>query len=312
MNSNFDFDIKIDKSGELERRTIIMSNFDFDIKFDKPGELDRSDIMPGFADWGRLKLVAVKNVSLFAKGEVLTLKDVIINNEMFSRKGIKDGGPTQLLVFTLDGTNFKTGEMFTFHRLFDNKPRWNISDISKYPNIYLDEDQEKYFNKKGNVYISSWVNLQLPSLQKIGKKLDDLKKDGLWVRAENVVYNSYETNRIDDKGKPVIGYDKYWSEFTIFENEDTMKIARMKEDTENSDGIIYPKSWGDSVDAMLNYISTEITTDTNLSEKVVVWKFDSFSDVKAILKEAIDLKDVLPIQKEKLVKMVDDWEIVPF
>ena len=82
-----------------------------------------------------------------------------------------------------------------------------------------------------------------------------------------------------------------------------------------SGGIVYPEGWGDSVDAMLTYIAGDITPQTDLDQAVKKWKFGDNpnpQNVKAILKEAIDLKDALPPQKDKLVKFVDAWEVKPF
>lgn len=225
----------------------IMS-FDFEVKWDEPEELDESNLNTGsFPDWGLLELKAVKNVTLFAKGESLVLPEIIVNGQPFSRNGIKAGGPTKLFVFTVKGTNSQTGEPFTAVRLYHNQTQFKIEDGSKYPHLYLTEKQQEHLNKNGSVYVSDWVNLQKPTLFNVLKeKVKQLSNGGLWVCAENTTYHVRENpDQLDNDGKPRKYYSKYWSGFTVYPNEADMLAAR-KAEMGDSNGVTaspYPTTW---------------------------------------------------------------------
>lgn len=286
-------------------------SFDFEINWDEPEDLDMTGLGGSFPDWGLLKLVTAKNVTLFSKGATLTIPEITVNGSPWSRNGIKEGGTTKAMFFTLQGINSKTGEPFTSVRMFTNRPQWEIEDASRYPHIYLTEEQRKILAEKGKLNISDWTNLQKPAMQAVlGKRIDDLK-GGLWVKAENTNYSVRESNQLNDDGTPRKFYEKYWSGFAVFENEAALNAAK-SEEVVLSNGITYPDSWGSSVDAMLNYIAGQIAADSDFDTKIIEWKLSGSDHVKAILKEAVERKDAIPPAKLEIVAAIDKWEEKPF
>lgn len=290
----------------LKGKGITMA-FDFDIEWDKPEELDESNLSTGsYPDWGLLELAAVKNVTLFAKGETLTLPEIVINGQPFTRNGIKLGGPTKAFFFTLKGNNSQTGEPFTAVRMYHNQAGFKIEDKDKYPHLYLTEKQQAYLNKNGSVYVSDWANMQKPVLANVLKdKVQRLDKGGLWVRAENTTYHVRETDQLDNESKPKKYYAKYWSDFTIFETEAAMLAAKAEEvgASVQSNGLMYPANLVDWVDMTNNTLKKFV--ESGLSHKEAAIKGQLMNDkgvpsndvngnpvnVKAILAKALDVPE---------------------
>ena len=283
--------------------------FDFEVKWDEPEELDESNLSQGsFPDWGLLELAAVKNVTLFAKGETLTLPEITINGQPFSRNGIKAGGPTKLFVFTIKGNNSQTGEPFTAVRMYHNQTQFKIEDASQFPHLYLTEKQKAYLDKNGSVYISDWANLQKPALGAVLKdQINSLTKGGLWVKAENVTYHVRENpEQVDNDGKTKKYYSKYWSDFTVFPDEAAMLAAKSAEVTNvQSNGLMYPANLVSYVDATNDSLRGFIKSGLSHAEAAIKGTLMDASgkpaldvngnpvDVKAILAKALDLPEAL-------------------
>lgn len=265
-----------------------MSNFDVEIKWDEQEEVD--PIQTGsYPDWGLLKLVASKNVTLFSKGATLTLSDVLVNGQPFSRNGIKDGGTTRAFFFTLDGENTQTGEPFRMVKMYTSSPQYDIEDASKYPHIYLDESQKKYLAEKGKTRVSDWVNLQKPAFNAtLGKQTAALQTTGLWVKAETTVYEVREdATQTDSNGKPKKYYTKYWHNFTVYPTKEAMEAARKAEGGNN--GVApspYPVTWDTTgnfdLNWYLNYSKEQFEKIGNLKEAAIKVKLlnadGSFAD----------------------------------
>ena len=287
-------------------------SFDFEINWDEPEDLDLTGLGGAFPDWGLLKLVCSKHIQLFAKGQTLTIPEIVINGQPWSRNGIKEGGSTKALFFTLQGVNSKTGEPFTSVRFYTNRPQWEIEDASRYPHIYLTDEQKKLLAEKGKLSISDWTNLQKPAMQAVlGKRINDLSTTGLWVKADNTNYSVRDSNQLNDDGTPKKYYEKYWSNFVVFDSEAAMNAAKADE-VVLSNGITYPDGWGSSVDAMLDYIAGQIAPNSDFDTKVVEWKLAGSDHVKAILKEAVNRKDAIPPAKAEIMAAIEAWEEKPF
>ena len=86
-----------------KERYKMTDEFTFEFSWDEEEVHDLSGISQGsYPDWGLLKLRWNGMVTLFAKGETLTIPGIIMpNGETWSRNGIKKGGNTRLYVFTL-------------------------------------------------------------------------------------------------------------------------------------------------------------------------------------------------------------------
>ena len=205
-----------------------------------------------YPDWGFLKMVTFgdkpfKNVTLFSKGATLTLPEIVVNGQPWSRNGIKEGGNSRAFFFTLYGENAQTSEPFKLVKIFTSNPQYEIEDMSKYPHIWLDEVQKKYLAEKGKTRVSDWVNLQKPALRAtLGPQVSALQ-DGLWVKAETTVYEVREdVTQTDNEGKPKKYYNKYWTGFTIYPTKEAMLAARqaeMSEDNSTQPASPYPVAW---------------------------------------------------------------------
>ena len=292
--------------------------------------------------WAKLTLAHVNGTAFDNTGGIMEIPEVINGKGEPHKAYYRKPGNITTFWFTLDSVN-KDGQPYRMIEDYTQQPRYRIEDNdnppaerkdkaisvdgmegfkNKFPHASLSEKQIGQFNEKGYTYISDLSNLQKPAIAaQLGSKANELQKGGLWCRIGYTTFRANEdkNGKIDDyTGKIKKYYDQYMTDFTVFENEETWKAAweaeRNSTATE-SGGIVYPEGWGDSVDAMLTYIAGDITPQTDLDQAVKKWKFGDNpnpQNVKAILKEAIDLKDALPPQKDKLVKFVDAWEVKPF
>ena len=289
--------------------------------------------------WAKLTLAHVNGTAFDPDGGIMEIPEVL-NGKGEPHKAYyrKDGNITTFW-FTLDSFN-KDGQPYRLIEDYTQQPRYRVEDNSnpppehkdkaiavdgmeglksKFPHISLSEKQAGQFADKGYTYISDLSNLQKPAIAaQLGSKANELKKGGLWCRIGYTTFRATEAKdgKIDDyTGKVKMYYDQYMTDFTVFESEEAWKAAWDAERNSTGSeggGIVYPEGWGNSVDAMLDYIAGAITTQVNLDEKVKEWKFGDSPHTKAILKEAIERKDAIPPQKAELVAMVDAWEVKPF
>lgn len=316
-----------------------------DGKIDLDGELSGGGQL---VRWAKLTLAHVNGTAFDSTGGIMEIPEVINGKGEPHQAYYRKPGNITTFWFTLDSVN-KDGQPYRMIEDYTQQPRYRVEDSSnppkehknnaivvdgvegfknKFPYLVLSSNESKNWSEKGQVqqfrdggytYISDLSNLQKPAIAaQLGSKANELQKGGLWCRIGYTTFRANEdkNGKIDDyTGKIKKYYDQYMTSFTVFENEEAWKAAweaeRNSTATE-SGGIVYPEGWGDSVDAMLDYIAGAITPQTNLDQSVKEWKFGDSPHVKAILKEAIERKDALPPQKEELKKFVDAWEVKPF
>lgn len=238
-----------------------------------------------FPEFGKMQLVGVKKVALFASGERVELPDVIINGEVWSRGGMKDGwNPGQdrnnVTAFFIrrDGVNMKTGDPFAVVDIYTNNTQYALNKVDGNPVLKvgerevtppvfnLNKHQQKKYDDEGVAWLSDWSNLQFPALR--ASLNEQQKKDfnagkPLFYRADTFAYRMREdTTNLDDKGNPRKYYDRYRHNFTVFGTEAELNVAR--EVYKNEQGIesngaepdlsIFPKDWTlESVESSFMY-----------------------------------------------------------
>jgi len=292
--------------------------------------------------WAKLTLAHVNGTAFDSSGGTMKIPEVINGKGEVHEAHYRKPGNVTTFWFTLDSYN-KDGEPYRLIEDYTQQPRYRVEDNSnppperkdkaisvdgmegfksKFPYISLSEKQVGQFAEKGYTYISDLSNLQKPAIAaQLGSKANELQKGGLWCRIGYTTFRANEdkNGKIDEyTGRVKVYYDQYMTDFTIFESEEAWKAAwdaeRNSAENSGGGGVVYPWS-KEHVDSMLTYIAGDITMQTDLDQAVEDWKFGdnpNEANVKIVLKEAIDRKDVLPPQKDELKKFVDNWEVKPF
>lgn len=210
-----------------------------------------------FSDVGQMQYLGSKKVQLFTSGERVTFPDFLINDEPYSRGGMKEGWAqgqnrnnaiAHFIAFS--GLNSKTNEPFVTVRIFTSKNNIRVDSniIDQYPVITLDNKQTKDKEEGNTVWLADWSNLQFPALA-ASLSVKDRTRFGngekLYFKADNwntgtKPQEDYK-GRTNDDGKIKKYYDRYWFNIQLFDNEADMLAAR----TTNaiSADSIYPAKW---------------------------------------------------------------------
>lgn len=227
-----------------------------------------------FPDFGTMKLVGVRKVQLFASGGEITLPNVVINGQAWSRKGIKfgwtQGNRNNCMAYFIlrESVNMKTLEPFQAVDYFTNATSIPVNNKDGVmvisvggredtpPVLKLNEKQQKAFEEKGTAWVSEWSNLQYVALhQSLTKEqLDKFGKgEPIHYRADTWTYQVKESNQLDENGNPRKFYSRYRYNFTIFASKAEMEVARNKyresegvEDAGDSGMMVkpyWPKTW---------------------------------------------------------------------
>jgi hypothetical protein len=289
----------------------VIKDFELDFSADSVAEDIDEQVGESFVEFGRLRLAAAKNVTLFQKGASISIPTVTVNGEPFSRGGIQEGGPTKAYFFEFLGKT-KTLEDFTSVKIFTTMANIPITKDSSYPiKPDLSQKQTGAIEDEKTAWISDWSQLQYPSLKASlsPQQLTDLSKGKPFyfsAKTWNTGRKPFEsTTTFKEDGTPKKYYEQFWYDFTIYQNEAEMlkaKDAHWESDSSEDLGDFWPKSWAEDLPGMVDWAKRKAT---EITEPVALAKELNLSpDDEAINGEKVSPTKVLSVLLDKPEPMV--------
>lgn len=258
----------------------------FDFDFEGVGELDEPTFQV-ITDFGQFRLAARRKVTLYQAGQSITIPEIEINGQPYTRKGIKEGGKTWMYFFTRTAEK-QDGSEFTEVRMFTTQTYGvDAKTVANMPVYLLSDNQQKQFEQSKNgektadgksilVWLSDWTNLQVPAIQALSKEHAQLVGSGKPFYASAKNWNVGKRPNVVNEGaeEEKKYYDRYWFDFTIYPNKESMVAAREAyfaslNGNGDSSGLAYPVTpvdWTDNEETMAQWVKDEVAAGKALSD----------------------------------------------
>lgn len=257
-------------------------------------------------EFGTYRLAARKPVS-FAKGAILTIPEIQIDGEPFTRNGLKEGGSIAYFLevtgYKEDNTSYKYVDI-----LFTNPTiKLTVDQIETMPSFYISELQQKRLEESREAYFSLWNNFYMPDIGRFDPELRNKIGMGQPFHAMPQIVNYNKRPKmdvdtgeaiLDRNGKPAHWFDSYRTNWKFFESVEEMKQAKKDywaDDNGNSNSLfVYPDKWGDSTQDMLDWLKAELgkpNYDLKAIAEQASLTSEHTADWKKILAEALGIPE---------------------
>ena len=234
------------------------------------------------AEYATYQIVAMRKVD-FKAGASITLPDVLIDGQPYTRNGLQEGGRYQAIFLKITKTDSQGQEYSFILVLMNNSFAMQKEDIEKLPVSRLSDKQLKQLEKDDFAYVSAWSNMQRAAIEQAPKATREALQMGKPVHAKALLHTYDKRPKIDrdtgeevkdENGNPEYWYDQFRYGFEEFDTRLALRAAEQEywdnrqNGTSENVGFKYPVSptdWTSSIDAMREYALTQYQATNDIA-----------------------------------------------